>query len=190
MKIGLLRWLCPVLLVAPAAFADSSFDLKVAADKSNIAVHVESTGGSAEGKNMHVKLVDKGGKKFTIIGEKGPIGILKSAASWKIEDSSGNKLFVLKREEENRWKLKDGQENEIYKIKGEPYGVKVEDKSGQVILRVYKQGSLSSLKDASDKTVMSTVSGISPLAFSCFGYDALPPEDRAALAIAVSAAGY
>lgn len=73
----LLGWFCPVLLVASAAFADSSFDLKVAADKSNIAVHLEGTGGSADGKNLHVKLVDKGGKKFTIIGEKGPIGILK-----------------------------------------------------------------------------------------------------------------
>ena len=109
---------------------------------------------------------------------------------WKIKNAEQTKeLYILRRQDDGDYKLEDGANKEIYRIKKRDYGLEIETPTKQSLYKVKIKDDKTSLRDASDKTVLYTKSGIAPMAIASFGFDVLSREQKAALAYAVNRSG-
>jgi hypothetical protein len=109
---------------------------------------------------------------------------------WKLENAEQNKeLFILRYQSDGDYKLEDGSNQEIYRIKVRDYGLEIESPSKKSLYKVKIKDGKTSLRNASDRTVIYTKSQITPIAIACFGFDVLSKEQKAALAYAVNRSG-
>ena len=106
---------------------------------------------------------------------------------WKIEDGK-QQLYVLQKQADGDYKLENGQNKDIYRIKIRDYGYEIEMPSKQSLYKVKVKDGKTSLRDKADKTVLYTKSSIVTIAFVCFGFDVLKPEQKAALAYSLNRA--
>lgn len=106
---------------------------------------------------------------------------------FKLEDASQTTTrWKLQRQADGDWKLEDGEQQLLYKIKHRNYGFEVESATEESVCKVKRKGDKTSLRDASEQTVLYTKDAIHPLALACFGLDQLEDNRlRAGLAVAV-----
>lgn len=115
--------------------------------------------------------------------------IVREIGSWKLENSEQNKtLYILKLENNGNYKLEDSANKEVYKINATNNELLIQT-NNKIVYKVKIKEQKTSLRDASGKTVFSTKSNMSPIAFACFGFDVLTREQQAALAYAVNLTG-
>jgi len=135
--------------------------------------------------------VDKPGKiKFKNAAEKTLGYVVIKQGSWKLENPEQNKeLYILRKQNNGNYKLEDAANKEIYQIKSRDNGLEILNPSNQLVYKIKIKEGKTSLRTSSEKTVFSTKSGISPIAFACFGFDVLTREQQAALAYAVNSTG-
>jgi hypothetical protein len=132
--------------------------------------------------NQKVKIKDASDK---VLGY-----VVKKEGYWKIEDANQTKeLFILRHQSDGDYKLEDGTNTEIYRIKARSDGFEIETPQKQSLYKVKAKEGKTSLKNASEKTVLSTKSKVLPIAVACFGFDKLSREQQAALAYAVNLSG-
>jgi hypothetical protein len=149
-----------------------------------------------------IKLVDANNKELARIKTDKPgilkikdasekvLGYLVTKDDWKLQNPDGNKnLYILKRQGDGDYKLKDTADKEIYQIKKSKNGLEIVTPDKKIVYKIKVKDSKISLRDVSDKTIFSTKSKLSPIAFACFGFDVLTREQQAALAYAVNLTG-
>ena len=107
---------------------------------------------------------------------------------WKIEDGKQQQLYVLQKQVDGDYKLENGQNKEIYRIKARNYGYEIEMPNKQSLYKVKVKDGKTSLRNKADKTVLYTKSNIVTIAFACFGFDVLTPEQKAALTYSLNRA--
>lgn len=146
------------------------------------------------------KLVDGNEKEFAIIkiDESGKVKIKNASEKvlgyvvaekgyWKIENPEQNKeLYILRRANNTEYQLEDAAKKQVYQIKARNNGFEIETPDKKLVYKIKVKEGKTSLRDASDKTVFSTKSVVSPIAFACFGLDVLTREQQAGLAYAVN----
>ncbi|MGI2907173.1 hypothetical protein [Tolypothrix sp. VBCCA 56010] len=145
------------------------------------------------------KLVDGNDKEFVRIksDESGKVKIKNASEKvlgyvvaekgyWKIENPEQNKDLYIFRRKNNDYQLEDVAKKQVYQIKARNNGFEIETPDKKLVYKVKVKEGKTSLRDASDKTVFSTKSGFSPIAFTCFGLDVLTREQQAGLAYAVN----
>ncbi|MBW4618309.1 MAG: hypothetical protein KME17_02845 [Cyanosarcina radialis HA8281-LM2] len=109
---------------------------------------------------------------------------------WKIENASQTQeLYILRRQSDGDYKLEDGSDRQIYRIKQRDYGFEIETPTKQSLYKIKVKDGKTSLRDASDKTVLYIKTELTPIAIACFGFDVLTQEQKAALAYMVNLAG-
>jgi hypothetical protein len=134
---------------------------------------------------------DKSGKiKLKNSAEKTLGYVVTKQGYWKVENPEQNKdLYILRRQNNGDYKLEDAANKEVYQIKPRNDGLEILTPNNQLVYKIkVKEGKIS-LRNSSEKTIFSTKSGISPIAFACFGFDVLTREQQAALAYAVNSTG-
>jgi hypothetical protein len=134
---------------------------------------------------------DKPGKiKFKNAADKTLGYVVIKQGYWKLENPEQNKeLYILRKQSNGNYKLEDAANKEIYQIKPRDNGLEILKYNNQLVYKIkVKEGKIS-LRNPSEKTIFSTKSGISPIAFACFGFDVLTREQQAALAYAVNSTG-
>lgn len=115
--------------------------------------------------------------------------VVTDKGNWKLENSEQNKaLYILKLQNDGNYKLEDSANKEIYQINATNNDLLIQA-NNQLVYKVKIKEQKTSLRDASGKTVFSTKSNITPIAFACFGFDVLTREQQAALAYAVNLTG-
>ncbi|MEA5568259.1 MULTISPECIES: hypothetical protein [unclassified Anabaena] len=115
--------------------------------------------------------------------------VLTSHGYWTIENPEKQSVYILKRNSDSNYQLEDVNKKKIYQIKTNKTGLDISTPDQKLVYQVrIKEGKIS-LRNTSGNTVFSTKSNISPLAFTCFGLDALTREQQAALAYAVNLTG-
>jgi hypothetical protein len=116
--------------------------------------------------------------------------IVTEKGYWKVENPEQNKeLYILRRQDDGNYKLEDAAKKEIYLINASQNGLEIRTPDKKLVYGVKIKEGKTSLRDASGKTVFSTKSSLSPIAFACFGFDVLTREQQAALAYAVNLTG-
>ncbi len=114
--------------------------------------------------------------------------VVREKGYWKLEKSEKD-FYILRKEDDGDYKLEDFRKKEIYRIKQRNEGWEIESQDKKLLYKVKVKEGKTSLTDASEKTIFSTKSDLSPLAFACFGFDVLTREQQAALAYAVTIMG-
>jgi len=104
-----------------------------------------------------------------------------------VEGPDGGRIFALQRQEDGDYKLETAGGDLLYKIKARDYGWKVEDAGGTEVFKVKVKAGKTSLRDASDATLLSTKDALRPLAMACLGLEDLNQALRVALAVRIQA---
>ncbi|MDF5719583.1 MAG: hypothetical protein PUP91_03625, partial [Rhizonema sp. PD37] len=107
---------------------------------------------------------------------------------WKLEKSEKD-FYILRKEGDGDYKLENFRKKEIYRIKQLNEGWEIESQDKKLLYKVIVKEGKTSLINPSEKTIFSSKSDLSPLAFACFGFDVLTREQQAALAYAVNISG-
>ena len=106
---------------------------------------------------------------------------------WTIENPKQTReMYILRRQDDGDYKLEDGKSGAIYRIKAHNYGLEIETPEKQSLYKIEVKDKKITLRDAEDKTVLSTESGFSAIAVACFGFEKLNKAQQAALAYAVN----
>lgn len=109
---------------------------------------------------------------------------------WKLENPEQNKdLYILRKQNNGDYKLEDAANREVYQVKPRDNGLEILTSNNQLVYKIKVKEGKTSLRNSSEKTIFSTKSSISPIAFACFGFDVLTREQQAALAYAVNSTG-
>jgi hypothetical protein len=115
--------------------------------------------------------------------------VVTDKGNWKLENPEQNKtLYILKLKNNGNYKLEDSANKEVYQINAIKNELLIQA-NNKLVYKVKIKEQKTSLRDASGKTVFSTKSNMSPIAFACFGFDVLTREQQAALAYAVNLTG-
>ncbi|HEY9799186.1 MAG TPA: hypothetical protein V6D25_02420 [Leptolyngbyaceae cyanobacterium] len=145
-----------------------------------------------DGKNQEIARIkaDKAGKIKLKDAQDKVLGyVAVSQGNWKVENPDGKQDLYILSQQGNNYQLTDGGKKEIYTIKSNEKGLEIARSDAGIVYQVrIKEGKIS-LRNPSGKTVFSTKSNISPIAFACFGFDVLTREQQAALAYAVNSTG-
>jgi hypothetical protein len=116
--------------------------------------------------------------------------IVAEGDRWKVKNANQTQeLYILRRQADGDYKLEDGSDSEIYRIKKRDYGWEIETQTKQSLYKIKVKDGKTSLRDASDKTVLYIKAELAPIAIACFGFDVLTQEQKAALAYMVNLAG-
>jgi len=109
---------------------------------------------------------------------------------WKLENAEQTEeLYVLRRQDDGDYKLETGDDTPVYRVKARDYGYEIETPAKESLYKVKVKKGKISLRDASEETVLSTKSAMTPAAMVPFGFDVLTPPQQAALAYAVNLTG-
>ena len=114
--------------------------------------------------------------------------IVTQKGNWKLDSEQNKVLYTLKLENNGNYQLEDSANKEVYKINSTNNDLLIQA-NNKLVYKVKIKEHKISLRDASGKTVFSTKSNITPIAFACFGFDILTREQQAALAYAVNLTG-
>ncbi|AFY30985.1 hypothetical protein [Calothrix sp. PCC 7507] len=110
--------------------------------------------------------------------------------SWKLKNPEQKQdLYILKKQPDGNYQLQNTAKKEIYLIKAQDDGFEIQSPDKKLVYQVKVKEGKTSLRDAANKTIFSTKSGLSPIAFACFGFDVMTREQQAALAYAVNLTG-
>ncbi|BAY98122.1 hypothetical protein NIES37_20700 [Tolypothrix tenuis PCC 7101] len=146
-----------------------------------------------DGKNQELARIkaDKSGKiKIKDSSEKVLGYIVAEKGYWKLKDANQSQdLYILRRQNDGDYKLEDAAKKEIYRIKARNDGLEIETPDKNLVYQVKVKEGKTSLRKSSSKTIFSTKSQLSPIAFTCFGLDVLTREQQAGLAYAVNLTG-
>jgi hypothetical protein len=184
----------PATSVAKVADSTDKIKFKTEGGSDLFALKQQTDGAKlVDGNNQELARIkiDKPGKtKIKNATEKVLGYVLTEKGSWKLENPEQNKaLYILKRQSNDDYKLLDSANKEIYHILAGNNGWKIETPDKKLVYEVkVKEGKIS-LKNPSATTIFSTKSGISPIAFACFGFDVLTREQQAGLAYVVNLTG-
>ncbi|MBW4560736.1 MAG: hypothetical protein KME32_06165 [Mojavia pulchra JT2-VF2] len=143
-----------------------------------------------DGNNQELARIkaDKSGKiKIKNASEKVLGYVVNQQGHWKLKNPEQTQdLYILRRQNDSDYKLEDASKKEIYRIKVGKNGVDIITPDNSLVYQVKVKNGKTSLRKASDKTIFYTKSGLSNIAFACFGFDVLTREQQAALAYAVN----
>lgn len=146
-----------------------------------------------DGKNQELARIktDTAGKiKIKNAAEKVLGYVVIEKANWKLKDANQSKdLYIFRRQNDGDYKLEDAAKKEIYRVKARNDGFEIETPDKNSIYQIKVKNGKISLRRGAAKTVFSTKSQLSPIAFTCFGFDVLTREQQAALAYAVNLTG-
>lgn len=110
--------------------------------------------------------------------------------SWNLKKSDQKQdLYILKKQSNGNYKLQDAAKKEIYLIKTQDNGFEIETLDKKLVYQVKVKEGKTSLRDGANKTILSTKSELSSIAFACFGFDVITREQQAGLAYAVNSTG-
>ncbi|UKO97049.1 hypothetical protein [Nostoc sp. UHCC 0870] len=115
--------------------------------------------------------------------------VVTSPGYWTIENPDKKAIYILKRNSSSNYQLEDVGKNQIHQITTNKTGLEITTPDKKLVYQVRIKDGKTSLRNTSGSTVFSTKSNISPIAFTCFGLDALTREQQAALAYAVNLTG-
>ncbi|WP_341529022.1 hypothetical protein WKK05_06810 [Nostoc sp. UHCC 0302] len=115
--------------------------------------------------------------------------VVTAKGEWKLESDKNKELYVLKRENDGNYKLQYFGNKEIYRIQTRNNGLEIGTPDNKLVYTVRVKEGKTSLINPNSKTTLYTKFEISPIAFSCLGFDILSREQRAALAYAVNSTG-
>ncbi|BAY13918.1 hypothetical protein [Calothrix sp. NIES-2098] len=146
-----------------------------------------------DGKNQELARIkaDKPGKiKIKNAADKVLGYVVTEKGYWKLKDVNQSKdLYIFRRQNDGDYKLENTAKKEVYRIKTRNDGYEIETPDKKSVYQVKVKAGKISLIKASAATVFSTKSQLSPIAFTCFGFDILTREQQAALAYAVNLTG-
>jgi hypothetical protein len=146
-----------------------------------------------DGKSQELARIkaDKAGKiKIKNASEKVLGYVVTEKGDWKLKDANQSQdLYILKKHNDGEYKLEDAAKKEIYRIKVSNKGFDIETPEKNLVYQVKVKNGKTSLIKAPSKTIFSTKSQLSPIAFTCFGFDVLTREQQAGLAYAVNLTG-
>lgn len=113
--------------------------------------------------------------------------IIFAAPHFHIEDAQQQqRLWKFQRQSDGDWKLEKQNQTLVNRVKKRDYGYEVESATKKSLYKAKLKGEKTSLRDAKDKTKLSTKNKISTLSVACLGLDAIQDERvRIGLAIAV-----
>ena len=160
---------------APAAVAGLKAKIKFKHDDGKTAFSVKPEDDGA-------KLVDADEKeiaRFKVSGAKLKIKdaqnvvlgyVIYSDGKYKVENADqSQELWKLQPQGDGDWKFEDGEGRLIYKLMKREYGYEIEDGNENSLSKIKLKDGKTSLRDSSDKTVVSTKDQVSTLAFACLG---------------------
>ncbi|MEB3147497.1 MAG: hypothetical protein VKL60_00540 [Sphaerospermopsis sp.] len=137
-----------------------------------------------------IKTDESGKIKFKNAADKTLGYVVTAKGYWKLENPAQNQeLYILRRQSNGDYKLEDAAKKEIYQINSRNNSLEIFTPNNQLVYQVKIKDDKIALKNPSGKIVFYTKSGISPMAFACFGFDVLTREQQAALAYAVNLTG-
>lgn len=146
-----------------------------------------------DGQNQELAKIktDKPGKiKVKAASEKVLGYVVTEKGYWKLQNPEQTQdLYVLRRQENGDYKLEDTAKKEVYRIRAKNDGFEIVTPDQQLVYQVKVKEGKTSLRKASEQTIFYTKSGLTPIAFACFGFDVLTREQQAALAYAVNSTG-
>ncbi|QIR40731.1 hypothetical protein HCG51_31235 [Tolypothrix sp. PCC 7910] len=146
-----------------------------------------------DGKNQELARIkaDKVGKIKIKNGSEKVLGYaVTEKGYWKLKDANQSQdLYILRQQNNGDYKLEDAAKKEIYRIKARKDGFEIETPDKNLAYQVIVKEGKTSLIKGSSKTIFSTKSQLSPIAFTCFGLDVLTREQQAGLAYAVNLTG-
>lgn len=144
----------------------------------------DSTAFSVKPQDDGAKLVDAGEKeiaRFNVSGRKLKIKdaedvvlgyVIFSDGKYKVKNADQSKeLWKLQPQGDGDWKFEDADGLLIYKIMKRDYGFEIEDGKENSLSKIKLKDGKTSLRDSSEKTVLSTKDDISTLAFACLGLE-------------------
>ncbi|OUL29597.1 hypothetical protein [Nostoc sp. 106C] len=146
-----------------------------------------------DGKNQELARIkaEKSGKiKIKNAAEKVLGYVVSEKSDWKLKDANQSQdLYILRRQNDGEYKLEDAAKKEIYRIQARNDGFDIQTPEKNLVYQVKVKNGKTSLRKAPSKTIFSTKSQLSPIAFTCFGFDVLTREQQAGLAYAVNLTG-
>ncbi|ALF52130.1 hypothetical protein ACX27_03530 [Nostoc piscinale CENA21] len=145
-----------------------------------------------DGKEQEIARIksEKSGKvKFKNPADKTLGYVVTEKGSWKLESSQNQGLYSLKKQNNGDYSLEDAGKKLVYRIKSNDKGIEILNPNKQLVYQVRIKEGKTALRNPAGKTVFYTKSSISPIAFTCFGFDVLNREQQAALAYAVNLTG-
>lgn len=124
-----------------------------------------------------IKIVDK---------EDAVLGYVRcSTGRYKVQDEDKNEVFELQRSTDGDWKLKDAGEKMLVRVKKRDYGFEGEEPSDKSLFKVKLKSGKTSVRDASDKTMLSTKDKIETFACVPLGFEIKDLTLKAALSFAI-----
>ncbi|BAY25050.1 hypothetical protein NIES2100_48500 [Calothrix sp. NIES-2100] len=146
-----------------------------------------------DGKNQELARIkaDKSGKiKIKNAAEKVLGYVVNENGEWKLKDANQSQdLYIFRTQNNGGYTLEDAAKKEVYRIQATKDGFEIATPDNKSVYQVkVKEGKIS-LRKTPTKTIFSTKSQLSPIAFTCFGFDVLTREQQAGLAYAVNLTG-
>ena len=116
--------------------------------------------------------------------------IIYEKSSWRLSNPEQNQeSYILKLQSDGDYKLEDSAKKQIYQIKAQAQGFEIQTPDKKLVYLVRVKENKISLRNADNNTIFSTKSELSPIAFTCFGFDVLTREQQAGLAYVVNLTG-
>ena len=183
----------PVATSAASVETSDKIKFKTEGDSDLFSLKKEEDGAKLiDAKNQEIARIktEKNGKiKLKNAQDKVLGNVVASQNKWKLENPEGKQDLYILSKQGNNYQLTDGAKKEIYTIKSNEKGLEIARSDANIVYQVRIKEGKTSLRNPSGKTVFSTKSNISPIAFACFGFDVLTREQQAALAYAVNSTG-
>ncbi|MBW4521585.1 MAG: hypothetical protein KME16_18045 [Scytolyngbya sp. HA4215-MV1] len=181
---------------AKQAAAETTEKIKFKADNGSEVLSIKLMGDGAkvvDGNDRELarlKLDDRRKVKIKNSADKVLGYVVSSSGTWKLETADqSQELYILRHQPDGDYKLERGKNQALYRIKVRDYGFEIETVAKQSLYKIkLKEGKLS-LRNAQDKTVLSTKNKLVPVAIASFGFKELSQEQQAALAYAVNLSG-
>lgn len=140
------------------------FEVKFKADGAKLvdADEQEIARFNVDGRKLKIKLPDD-----TVVAY-----VVAKDGEYQIRDETQKvELFELKSQPDGDWKLKDGNDGPLAVIKKRDYGYEIEDGQENSLSKSKLKDGKRSLRNADDRTVLSTRNEVSPLCIACLGLD-------------------
>ncbi|AFY51063.1 hypothetical protein Nos7524_5344 [Nostoc sp. PCC 7524] len=159
------------------------FSLKQQADGSKL----------VDGNNQEIARIkaDQSGKIKIKNAQEQVLGyVVTEQGTWKLKNPQQNQdLYSFKRQSDGNYQLEDANKKVVYRIQNNKNGLEIITADKKLAYQVKIKDEKMSLRNPSGRTIFSTKSTMSPIAFACFGLDTLTREQQAALAYAVNLTG-
>lgn len=184
----------PITNNIPANADKFKFKFKTAGGTELFSIKQQADGAKlVDGKNQELARIktDKSGQtKIRNYMDKILGYIIYEKSSWRLSNPEQNQeSYILKLQSDGDYKLEDSAKKQIYQIKAQAQGFEIQTPDKKLVYLVRVKENKISLRNADNNTIFSTKSELSPIAFTCFGFDVLTREQQAGLAYVVNLTG-